>query len=63
MERPSWSKNNGDMVNKANKCDIVSEGVSLWHLCNYKEAELLIMLALNGIIGNGGIIHLLLSHP
>ncbi len=32
--------NNGDMVNKA-KRDVVSEGLSLWHLSNYRESELL----------------------
>ncbi len=37
-ERPNRSTSNGDMVKKA-ECDVVS----LWHLSNYREAELLKM--------------------
>ena len=43
VERQNKSTNNGDLDNKA-KCPMsewMSEGVSLWHLSNYREAELL----------------------
>ncbi len=40
-ERPNRSTNNGDIANKAT--NPVSEGESLWHLSNYREAKLLII--------------------
>ncbi len=36
-ERPNRSKVGGDMVDKAER--YVSEGVSLWHISDYREAE------------------------
>ncbi len=41
QERPNLSTNNGDIVKKA-KRPWVCEGESLWHLSNYREAELVL---------------------
>ena len=45
-DRANPSTNKEDMVDKA-KRDGVSQGLSLWHLFNYKEAELLKMQAIH----------------
>ncbi len=39
-ERPNWYTNNGYIADKAKRQ--VSEWVSLWHLSNYRVAQLLI---------------------
>ncbi len=50
-ERPNGPTNNWDMVDKAKRALWVSEGVSLWHLSNNREAELLINIdELNAIL-------------